>query len=169
MTDGRLRGDGPGPLESGRAPPLGSRHARLGHLGDPRRGARGRRGHGLAQLHPGPDRDRGRSSPAVVAAVGGPIEVQIAAFIVASIASLAMIRPIARRHLRTPAAHPHRHGGAGSAQRALVLERVDADSGQVKIGGEVWTRAPYDEDEVYEPGARVEVIKIEGATALVEE
>jgi len=33
----------------------------------------------------------------------------------------------------------------------------------------VWTARAYDEDAVYEPGARVEVLKIEGATALVSE
>jgi membrane protein implicated in regulation of membrane protease activity len=53
--------------------------------------------------------------------------------------------------------------------RAVVLERVDADHGQVKIGGEVWTARPYDEDDVFEPGARVDVMKIDGATALVAE
>jgi membrane protein implicated in regulation of membrane protease activity len=106
--------------------------------------------------------------PALVAAVGGPIEAQVGSFIVASIASLLLIRPIARRHLRTPA--QMRTGTAALiGARALVLERVDADSGQVKIGGEVWTARPYDEDDVYEPGLRVEVIKIDGATALVQE
>ena len=48
-----------------------------------------------------------------------------------------------------------------------MLERVDAAGGQVKLGGEVWTARPYDEDDVLEPGARVEVLKIDGATALV--
>jgi membrane protein implicated in regulation of membrane protease activity len=106
--------------------------------------------------------------PALIAAVGAPIEAQIASFIVASIASLARVRPIARRHLRTPARI--RTGTAALVgTRALVLDRVDADHGQVKIGGEVWTARPYDEDDVYEPGARVEVVKIEGATALVQE
>ena len=106
--------------------------------------------------------------PAIVAAVGGPVEAQLGAFIVASIASLLLIRPIARRHLRTPARI--RTGTAALVgSRAVVLERVDADSGQVKIGGEVWTARPYDEDDVYEPGLRVEVIKIQGATALVQE
>src|SRR3954470_3144634 len=106
--------------------------------------------------------------PALIAAIGAPIEAQIVAFIVASIASLALVRPIARRHMRTPAAI--RTGTAALiGSRALVLERVDQDSGQVKIGGEVWTARPYDDDDVYEPGARVEVIKIQGATALVQE
>ena len=43
------------------------------------------------------------------------------------------------------------------------------DGGQVKIGGEIWSARSYDEDDVFEPGARVEVMKIEGATALVAE
>ncbi len=106
--------------------------------------------------------------PAIVAAVGAPMEAQLASFIVASIASLLLVRPIARRHLRTPARI--RTGTAALiGSRALVLDRVDADNGQVKIGGEVWTARPYDEDDVYEPGARVEVVQIQGATALVQE
>jgi membrane protein implicated in regulation of membrane protease activity len=48
-----------------------------------------------------------------------------------------------------------------------VLERVDAQGGCVKIGGEVWSARAYDEDEVMEPGTRVDVLKIDGATALV--
>jgi membrane protein implicated in regulation of membrane protease activity len=106
--------------------------------------------------------------PALAAALGAPIEAQIILFIVASIASLALVRPIARRHMTTPARI--RTGTAALiGTRALVLDRVDSDHGQVKIGGEVWTARPYDEDDVYEPGARVEVVKIEGATALVQE
>jgi membrane protein implicated in regulation of membrane protease activity len=106
--------------------------------------------------------------PALLAGLGAPIEAQIIAFIIASIASLALVRPIARRHLSTPARI--RTGMAALiGTRALVLDRVDADHGQVKIGGEVWTARPYDEDDVYEPGVRVEVIKIDGATALVQE
>ena len=106
--------------------------------------------------------------PALIAGLGAPIEAQIVSFIVASIASLALVRPIARRHMSTPARI--RTGTAALiGTRALVLDRVDADHGQVKIGGEVWTARPYDEDDVYEEGARVEVVKIEGATALVQE
>jgi membrane protein implicated in regulation of membrane protease activity len=50
-----------------------------------------------------------------------------------------------------------------------VVERVDADGGCVKIGGELWTARAYDVDASFEPGARVEVMKIDGATALVAE
>src|SRR5688500_4512206 len=100
---------------------------------------------------------------AAVAAAGAGPAVQLAVFIVASLASLAFIRPIARRHLNTP---PSIRTGTAAlvGARALVLDRVHADGGRVKIGGEDWTARPYDEDAVYEEGARVEVLKIEGAT-----
>src|SRR3954469_25292296 len=105
---------------------------------------------------------------AIVAAIGLPVEVQGAVFLIASAASLGFIRPIAKRHMRTPARL--RSGTAALVgTQALVLERVDRDCGQVKIGGEVWTARAYDEDDVFEPGARVDVMKIEGATALVAE
>jgi membrane protein implicated in regulation of membrane protease activity len=105
---------------------------------------------------------------ALVAAVGLPVEAQVAVFAAASAASLAFIRPIAKRHMKTPARL--RSGTAALVgTRAIVLERVDGDRGQVKIGGEVWTARAYDEDDVFEPGARVDVMKIDGATALVAE
>src|SRR3954447_10621884 len=105
---------------------------------------------------------------AVAAAAGVSIELQVALFAVTSVASLAFIRPIALRHMKTPARL--RSGTAALVgTRAVVLQRVDADHGQVKIGGEVWTARPYDEDDVFEPGMRVDVMKIDGATALVAE
>ena len=104
----------------------------------------------------------------VVALLGAGTAVQVTVFIVASAASLLVLRPIATRHLKTPARI--RTGSAALVgSPALVLERVDRDGGQVKIGGEVWTARAYDDDDVIEPGARVEVLKIEGATALVAE
>lgn len=105
---------------------------------------------------------------ALVALADASLALQLGAFVAGSIASLAIVRPIAKRHMHTPARM--RTGAAALiGQRALVLERVDADHGMVKIGGEVWTARAYDEDHVLEAGARVEVIKIEGATALVAE
>ena len=105
---------------------------------------------------------------ALVALVGGGVALQLAAFIVGSLASLAFIRPIARAHLHAPA---RLRTGASALEgaRAIVLDRVDADGGRVKIGGEVWTARAFAEHQVMEPGTRVEVAKIEGATALVYE
>jgi membrane protein implicated in regulation of membrane protease activity len=103
---------------------------------------------------------------AIVSLVGAGLGIQWIVFIAVSLASLAVLRPIARRHLRTPA--QIRTGTAALVgSRAVVLDRVDGDGGQVKIGGEVWSARSFDEDHVFEKGARVEVLQIKGATALV--
>jgi membrane protein implicated in regulation of membrane protease activity len=103
---------------------------------------------------------------AIVALAGGGLVLQLLVFTVASVGSVAVLRPIAKRHLRTPA--QLRTGTAALVgTRALVLEQVTADGGSVKIGGEIWTARTYDEDAVLEPGSRVEVMQIQGATALV--
>lgn len=105
---------------------------------------------------------------AIVALAGLGLGIQWVVFIAVSLASLAVLRPIAKRHLKTPA--QIRTGTAALVgTRAVVLERVDSNGGQVKIGGEIWSARCYDEDEVLEPGARVDVMEIEGATALVSE
>ena len=105
---------------------------------------------------------------AIVAAAGAGIALQIAMFAIASVAALGVLRPIAMRHMRIP---PHVRTGTAAliGTRATVVERVDGQGGRVKIGGEVWSARAYDEDRVIEPGTRVDVLKIEGATALVAE
>src|SRR5918997_5808459 len=105
---------------------------------------------------------------AVVALAGAGLAVQWVVFIVASLGSLAVLRPVARRHLRTP---PSIRTGTAAlvGGPAPVIERVDGSGGQVKIGGEIWSARAYDEDDSFEPGTRVEVMQIDGATALVAE
>lgn len=102
----------------------------------------------------------------VVALVELGVAVQLIVFIAGAIASVWILRPIARRHLHMPAAL--RTGTAAlEGTKAVVLQRVDVNGGRVRIGGEEWSARSYMEDQVFEPGARVEVVKIEGATALV--
>jgi membrane protein implicated in regulation of membrane protease activity len=102
----------------------------------------------------------------IVDLLGGSAILQVVVFIAGAVASVLLIRPIAKSHLRVPA--PLRTGTAAlTGTKALVLQRVDADGGRVKIGGEEWSARAFMDGEVYEPGERVEVVKIEGATALV--
>jgi membrane protein implicated in regulation of membrane protease activity len=103
---------------------------------------------------------------ALAALIGLGVVFQLLVFIGAAVASVLLLRPIAVRHLRAPARI--RTGTAALVgSRAVVLERVDDVGGRVKIGGEVWSARAFLDGEVIEPGARVEVAKIEGATALV--
>ena len=102
----------------------------------------------------------------VAAALGGGAVLQLIFFIAGSLASLAFLRPLARAHLHLPAVL--RTGTAALVgTKATVLQRVDASSGLVRIGGEQWTARPYMEGEVFEEGTQVEVAEIKGATALI--
>jgi membrane protein implicated in regulation of membrane protease activity len=107
---------------------------------------------------------------ALVAAIGVGAVGSWATFIVVSLLTLWVVRPIARSHLRTPA--QLRTGTAALiGRRAIVLERIANDEGVgcVRIDGEVWTARAYEEDRVIEAGTPVQVIEIRGATALVSE
>jgi membrane protein implicated in regulation of membrane protease activity len=104
---------------------------------------------------------------AVVALVAGGVASTIV-FIVAALLSLAVLRPIARRHVRMP--QLTRTGtDALIGRKAVVTKRVDAAGGRVRIGGEEWSARAYLDDGVYAEGATVDVVRIEGATALVAE
>ena len=101
----------------------------------------------------------------VVGAAGIPVPFQIVAFVVAAGAGLGLVRPIALRHIKQPAL---RTGTAALVGRsALVQQEVNGHGGRVRIGGEEWSARSYDETLVIPAGATVDVIQIEGATALV--
>ena len=105
---------------------------------------------------------------AIVSAAGAGLLVSGLTFLVASAVAFGALRPVVRSHLRTPA-QLRTNTAALVGKTALVTERVDADNGAVKLEGEVWTARPYLDDEVIEPGQRVHVMEIRGATALVSE
>ena len=103
-------------------------------------------------------------------ALGASTAVDFAVFLVVSSLLLLLVRPIARAHRRLPPAT--RTGTAALVgRRAIVLERIANDEGVgcVRVDGEVWTARAYDEDDVIEEGARVHIVEIRGATALVAE
>jgi membrane protein implicated in regulation of membrane protease activity len=99
---------------------------------------------------------------------GANSAVAVIVFLLSSGLLLGLARPIARRHMRTPA--QLRTGTAALVGKtALATARIDGDSGTVKLDGEIWTARPYDADETIESGTRVHVVEIRGATALVTE
>ena len=103
---------------------------------------------------------------AVAAAAGAGSVLSLIVFIAAALASLVVLRPIARRHVHMPAIS--RTGTAALVGRkALVTRRVDAVDGRVRIGGEEWTARPFLDGEAFDEGQSVEVVEIKGATALV--
>jgi membrane protein implicated in regulation of membrane protease activity len=106
---------------------------------------------------------------AVASALGAGAVASWLLFIVLGALLLAFVRPIARRHLYTP---PQIRTGTAALQGApgIVVERIVNDEavGTVRINGEVWTARSYDEHPI-DAGAKVQVMEIRGATALVSE
>jgi membrane protein implicated in regulation of membrane protease activity len=110
----------------------------------------------------------GAVAAGVVAALGGDPIAQAGAFCAATVVLIVLVRPIAKRHRKVPAAL---RTGADAlvGAPALVLDRVDRYGGQVRLRGEVWSARLCDgtADAAAEAGAEVRVLAIEGATALV--
>ncbi|MFI8998449.1 NfeD family protein [Streptomyces sp. NPDC053542] len=109
----------------------------------------------------------GAVAGAVVAALGGGIVTQVIVFAAVSVALVAVVRPIAKR-ART--GRPGMASGVDAlkGKQATVLERIDdSGGGRIKLNGEVWSARALDEGQVYEPGQKVDVVDIEGATAVV--
>lgn len=105
---------------------------------------------------------------AVAALLGAGTAGSTIVFIVCSVASLLILRPVAKQHVRLPAIS--RTGtDALVGRKAIVTRRTDVHGGRVRIGGEEWTARTYLDGEVIEEGQTVDVIQIEGATALVAE
>ncbi|MHB1614834.1 MAG: NfeD family protein [Actinomycetes bacterium] len=103
---------------------------------------------------------------ALTALVGGPMVAQAVVAAVVAVGMLAVVRPVALRHLQQRGTL--RTGVAALVgARAVVLERVDAHGGRIKLAGEVWSARTYDPSAVVDQGAEVDVVSIEGATAVI--
>jgi membrane protein implicated in regulation of membrane protease activity len=87
-------------------------------------------------------------------------------FLVASLLLLVLVRPTLRRRFAAGTGLPEPMK-ALEGKSALVLDKVARHEGQVKLEGEVWTARPLNDDDVYEPGDHVTVMRIDGATAVV--
>lgn len=104
---------------------------------------------------------------AAVALLGAPVLIQLITFIVMSVGLLFVVRPIAARHLRDRT--PDQVDGAQVfiGRLGVVTERVDDNHGRIKIDGDEWTAVTQTSMEQFDVGAKVRVMEIRGATAVV--
>ncbi|WP_425835531.1 NfeD family protein [Streptomyces fractus] len=109
----------------------------------------------------------GAVAGAVTAGMGGGVVLQVIVFAIVSCALIAVVRPVANRHR---AQKPELATGieALKGKQAVVVERVDGqEGGRIKLGGEIWSARSLDMEAAFEPGRQVDVVEIEGATAIV--
>ncbi|MFJ8581992.1 NfeD family protein [Micromonospora sp. NPDC093277] len=111
----------------------------------------------------------GAFAAAGAAALGAPVAIQALVFAVVSTLCVGLLRPVIRRHANAALEGGERSFGIEALEgtAALVVEPVDVGHGMVKIDGELWTARAYDATRSYAVGERVQVIKVQGATALV--
>jgi membrane protein implicated in regulation of membrane protease activity len=109
----------------------------------------------------------GAFAAAVAALLGLPLLGSALVFGGASVLLLFAVRPALRRRLDRGIDPGVMHHRALVGNTAFVVTRVDGHSGQVRIGGELWSARLLGGDDVIEPGAKVTVMDISGATALV--
>ncbi|MFI0137614.1 NfeD family protein [Streptomyces luteogriseus] len=103
---------------------------------------------------------------AVVAGVGIGLSGQLLALVAAATAGLVLVRPVALRHM---AQQPLFRDGSDAliGKRAEVMQEVTATRGLIKLSGEEWSARALDESHMIPVGALVDVMEIEGATAIV--
>ncbi|MFG2739459.1 NfeD family protein [Streptomyces chartreusis] len=103
---------------------------------------------------------------AVVAGVGVGVVGQFVALGVAAAAGLVVVRPVALRQMTQ---QPLTRDGSDAliGKRAEVMQEVTATRGLIKLSGEEWSARAFDENLVIPVGALVDVMEIEGATAIV--
>ncbi|MFF4740337.1 NfeD family protein [Streptomyces sp. NPDC001262] len=108
----------------------------------------------------------GAVAAAVTSKLGGGTVIQFVVFAVVSVALIAVVRPIANRHRDR---RPELATGieALKGRQATVLERVDGAGGRIKLAGEIWSARSFDTERSCEVGQQVDVIEIDGATAVV--
>jgi membrane protein implicated in regulation of membrane protease activity len=88
-------------------------------------------------------------------------------FGVAAAISLLILRPIALKHLRKRPANFATNVEALVGSSAVALSQITDVSGQVKLSGEVWSARS--DTGLIAADSRVEVVAIEGATAVVKQ
>ncbi len=102
-----------------------------------------------------------------VALLGGAVAFQLLAFIAVAGVLLGLVRPVARKHLTDKT--PLQLDGVETliGRTATVTRAVDSDGGRIKIGADEWTARSQHGAEAFPIGARVRIMKVDGATAVV--
>ena len=104
----------------------------------------------------------------ICAALGAAVWLQIFWFVIVSVVTLVLTRPLVKRYVDSRSVATNADRSIGRA--AVVTERIDnlAATGAVKLDGVVWTARSTDDAVAIESGERVTVRAIEGVKLIVE-
>ncbi len=110
----------------------------------------------------------GAGAALIAAVAGGGVPMQVAAFAVVGLTALVLTRPIIMRKLQQESIPSNVHWLVG--KRGIVTIEIDPDAGagQIRVGTEFWTAASPEGNGSIPVSAKVEVMAVEGVTALVQ-
>ncbi|MFE6357853.1 NfeD family protein [Streptomyces rochei] len=109
----------------------------------------------------------GAVAAAVASGFGADLVVQVLVFVIVAVALIAVVRPVAARH-RSQRPQLATGVDALKGRQAVVVERVDgSEGGRIKLAGEIWSARALDTARAYEAGEEVDVVDIDGATAII--
>jgi membrane protein implicated in regulation of membrane protease activity len=105
----------------------------------------------------------------IVAALGGPLWLQIALFLIASILVLIFLRPIAVKFFNKDREKTNVESLIG--MHAVVVSEIDnqSEQGQAKLNGLDWMARSMDEKITIPVGTVVTVLEVRGVKLIVEE
>jgi membrane protein implicated in regulation of membrane protease activity len=103
----------------------------------------------------------------ISALLGAPVWLQIVWFLLVSIVTLALTRPLARKYVNGRIVATNADMLVG--RECVVTERIDnvLGTGAVTVGGKIWTARMADPEGKAETGERMEVLRIEGVKLIV--
>jgi len=110
----------------------------------------------------------GAVAAAVATALGAPFPLQIVVLAVVSVLLLVSIRPWLLRHLKDRMPLVETNVAAQIGKPAIVVQDVDVHGGRVKLSGEVWSGRSARPDVVCPVDTELRVVRIDGATAVVD-
>ncbi len=111
----------------------------------------------------------GALAATLAAAMGAPLWAQVLTFSLASGILLVAVRPWALRTFKQSVPETATNVAAHVGRSAVVVLDVTAHAGRIKLAGEIWTARAAERGAVIPVGSTVRVVRIEGATAVVEQ
>jgi len=110
----------------------------------------------------------GGAVAAALAGGGAPIPLQVIIFFVVSLVLLIFTRPILSKKLKVGREKNYTEQLEGKP--GLVMEPIEQfKSGQVKVGGILWTAVGETEHFSAQAGSNVEIVRVEGVKLIVKD
>lgn len=109
----------------------------------------------------------GAIAGAVAGALGAPLWAQVVVAAIVALVLLMLVRPLVKRRMDEHIPKIKTNAAAQVGRIGTVVSEVSHRAGRIKLQGEVWTARTVDPQAALSEGVPVQVVRIDGATAVV--